>query len=563
MNLTTKQAHYELALRDFREARKQAALRQILSHLRGEDNQLLPFEAVREQLRPTGRTIQRGIQEIPLDNIVGSVDRYEDFTRTFLPKADATQTRWVGVRAAVSDMRGMPPIDVYQLGDAYFVQDGNHRVSIARHLNTKTISARVIEVETRVPLTANDDPNELICKAQYANFLEQTNIDRLYPSADLLMTFCDQYALLLGQIGTPLTDEAVSDWYETVYLPVIDIIREVGALRRFPKRTEADLYILLSERQAELEAELGWRFDLESGVSELLAEPAEPQTLIGRLTKPFSPITPPKPGLWRQQQLARQRYHRLFENILIPINGDLEGWEMLDYCLDFAQLDGDYLLGLHVVADAAHVQSERVQSLRKQFYAKCADANVRGDFAVDVDHNIAQAIVKRAAWVDVVMLNGTRPVGQAIPRIGNDLRQIVERCPRPIFIRPDHSDANQRRALLAYDGSAKSAEALFIATYMTGRHNLSLTVVTVQTQFTSKVVLDQARGYLIEHGITDVNYVLRSGDIADNVLAVAKDTASNVLFLGGFSFRSVWNLSLGSSAEKILREYPHPVWICR
>ncbi len=561
--MISSQSNYELALRDFQEARKQAAMRRILSRLRGEDDDLLAFEDVRQQLRPTGRTIQHGIQEIPLDKIVGSVDRYEDFTRTFLPKVDAAKERWVGVRAAVSSMKGMPPIDVYQIGDAYFVQDGNHRVSIARHLNTKTISARVIEIETRVPLTAADDPNELICKARYADFLAETNLDQLRPDADLMMSFCGQYGLLLGQIGTPLSDHAVTDWYDNTYLPVIEIIREVGALRRYSKRTETDLYVLLSERQAELEEELGWRLDLESGVSELLAEPTEPQTLIGRFTKPFAPPAMPKPGLWRQQQLARQRYHHLFENILVPINGDPEGWEMVDFVLDFAQLDSDHLLGLHVVPDASQMKSERVEALRAEFYAKCAAADVRGDFAVEANPNVAQAIVKRAMWVDFLVLNGTRPVGQAIPRIGSDLRQIIEQCPRPIFIRPDHSESDQRRALLAYDGSAKSAEALFIATYMTGRHKLDLTVVTVQTQHTGAAVLDQARDYLVDHGVTNANYILRKGDIADNVLDVAKETDRNVLFLGGFSFRSVWNLTLGSSAEKVLREFPHPVWICR
>lgn len=561
--MLSSQSNYELAVRDFQEARKQAAVRRILSRLRGDDDKLLPFDDVRQQLLPTGRTMQHGVQEIPLDKIVGSVDRYEDFTRTFLPKADTTMERWVGVRAAVSDMKGMPPIDVYQIGDAYFVQDGNHRVSIARHLNTKTISARVTEIETRVPLTADDDPNELICKAHYADFLAETNLDRLRPNADLLMTFCDQYDLLLGQIEKPLTDDAVTDWYDNSYLPVVQIIRDVGALRLFSKRTETDLYVLLSERQAELEQELGWHLDLESGVSELLAEPSRTPSLLGRFAKSFAPQPLPKPGLWRKQQLARHRYHRLFENILIPINGDPEGWEMVDFVIDFAQLDGDYLLGLHVVSDAEQIESERVEAVRAEFHAKCASANVRGDFAVDVNPSIANAIVKRAAWVDFVMLNGTRPVGQPIPRIGNDLRQIIEQCPRPIFIRPDHSESDQRRALLAYDGSAKSAEALFIATYMTGRHNLDLTVVTVQTQHTSAAVLDQARDYLVDHGITNANYVLRKGDIANNVLDVARETERNVLFLGGFSFRSVWNLSLGSSAEKVLREFPHPVWICR
>ena len=178
---------------------------------------------------PTGEPIKHGIQEIPLDKIVGSVARYKDFTRSFLPKRDTDQERWAGVRAAVTDMVGIPPIEVYQVGDAYFVQDGNHRVSIARRLDSKTITAYVTEVRTRVPFSADDDPGEIICKAHYADFLEKSNLDKLRPDVDLMMTFCGQYQIFLDQIeagfdalasggdypgDTDLWDQAVVDWYD-------------------------------------------------------------------------------------------------------------------------------------------------------------------------------------------------------------------------------------------------------------------------------------------------------------------------------------------------------------
>ena len=198
-------SNYQLALRDFHRARKQAVMQQILSRLRGNATDLLCFNDVRKKLRSTGITIKHGLQEIPLKKIVGSVARYDDFTREFLPKRDTDEERWAGVKAAVNDMVGIPPIEVYQVGDAYFVQDGNHRVSIARRLGTKTISAYITEVKTRVPLTADDDPNEIICKSYYADFLEKTNLDKLHPESDLLMSFCGEYQELLDQIETEHT----------------------------------------------------------------------------------------------------------------------------------------------------------------------------------------------------------------------------------------------------------------------------------------------------------------------------------------------------------------------
>ena len=147
-----------------------------------------------------GPAVERGLQEIPLDKIVGSVGRYQDFTRSFLPKKDSDEVRWATVRAAINDMKGMPPIEVYQIGEVYFVKDGNHRVSVARQLGTTTISAYVTEIETRVPLTADDNPDEVICKAGYADFLEKTNLDHHFPKADLLMTISGHYQVMLDQI---------------------------------------------------------------------------------------------------------------------------------------------------------------------------------------------------------------------------------------------------------------------------------------------------------------------------------------------------------------------------
>jgi len=575
------QANYQVALRDFQQARKQAVMQQILSRLRGKASELLCFDQVRQQLRSTGITIKHGLQEIPLDKIVGSVARYDDFTRSFLPKRGTDEERWAGVKAAVIDMVGMPPIEVYQVGNAYFVQDGNHRVSIARRLETKTISAYVTEVKTRVPLTADDDPNEIICKSYYADFLEKTNLDKLHPESDLLMTFCGQYQVLLDQIETEhtllinnrisskasnLRDKAVKDWYAHVYLPVIHIIRELGVLHRFSERTEADMYVLLSERQAELEEDLGWHVEMETGVSDLIDSGIQHQGLLTRFIKRIAPSLDrgPLPGLWRRQQLARQRYHHLFEHILVPLDGSEEGWQMFEYILQAAQFDGDHILGLHVVSEKAQVDSEAVRQMKAKFSKGCQEAGIQGEFAVEVGNSPVQSIIKHAAWVDFVIVNNTRPPEQhPLPRISPDLKLIIQQCPRPIQVRPDGTQSDHSHALLAYDGSPKANEALFIATYLTARWPKSLTVVTVETTHTSAAALEKAQRYLKLHGLTDVNFVLQKGHIAETILETARIYNINLLFMGGFSFRPVRHLTLGSTAERILREFRHPMWVCR
>ena len=574
-------ANYQLALHDFQYARKQAVMQQILSRLRGKAGELLCFDEVRQQLRSTGATIKHGLQEIPLKKIVGSVARYNDFTRSFLPKKDTDEERWVEVKAAVNDMVGIPPIEVYQIGDTYFVQDGNHRVSIARQLNSKTISAYVTEVKTRVPLAADDDPNEIICKYRYADFLEKTNLDNLRPDVDLLMTFCEQYQVFLEQIDaefyllkrkqdisdeSDLRQKAIVDWYDLVYLPVIQIVRELGVLHRFPERTEADMYVLLSERQTELEKELGWHVEMETGVSDLISKPKKPRDLLSRIITKISPFLDegPIPGLWRKQQLARKRYHHLFEHILVPLDGSNEGWRMFEFILKAAQFDGDHILGLHVVPEKAQLESDAVHQMQARFNQGCQDAGIQGEFAVEVGSNPVRSILKHAAWVDFVIVNSTRPPeNQPLARISPDLKLIVQQCPRPIQVRPDGTQSDYSHALLAYDGSPKADEALFIATYLTARWPKSLTVVTVETSHTSQAALEKARRYLTEHNLTDVNYVLKEGPIAEMVLETAKKYDINLLFMGGFSFRPVRHLTLGSTAENILREFRHPMWICR
>jgi nucleotide-binding universal stress UspA family protein len=119
------------------------------------------------------------------------------------------------------------------------------------------------------------------------------------------------------------------------------------------------------------------------------------------------------------------------------------------------------------------------------------------------------------------------------------------------------------RALLAYDGSPKANEALFVAAYLASRWLLSLTVVTVETNYTAPAALQQARDYLGERGVDDVTYLLRHKPIAEAILATAEAQGSNLLIMGGFGFRPVLNLVLGSMVDRVLGEFRHPVLICR
>ncbi len=237
---------YFVALEDFRTARRQSALEQIVARMTGRSVDLLSYEDVRQKLRAKFRE-PRKLKEIPLNAIVGSVDRYKDFTRNFLPKEEIDEHRWAGVRAATTGMVGLPPVEVYQINDVYFVEDGNHRVSVARRLGATHIQAYVTKFESRVPLTPDVQPDELIVKAEYVEFLEHTHLDEIRPEADLTMTapggyrtleehiHAHQYFMGLNQQREVPLEESVAHWYDTVYSPVVEGYPRRGHTARFSR----------------------------------------------------------------------------------------------------------------------------------------------------------------------------------------------------------------------------------------------------------------------------------------------------------------------------------------
>src|ERR1044071_5982279 len=138
---------FHAAIQDFQSARQRAGMEEVLARISGKSNELLSYDEVAQKLRLRARS-DAGIQSIPIDAIVGSVGRYSDFTRTFLPRSNQDRERWARVKAAFMDPnQALPPIEVYKVGDLYFVQDGNHRVSIAKQEGFTTIEAHVIEVK--------------------------------------------------------------------------------------------------------------------------------------------------------------------------------------------------------------------------------------------------------------------------------------------------------------------------------------------------------------------------------------------------------------------------------
>ncbi len=229
---------------------------------------LLSFDQVQQLLR-NKTELDRGTQSIPIDHVVGSVGRYRDFNRAFLPLSGADQERWQRLDIALNELKNVPPIDVYKIGDVYFVRDGNHRVSVAKANGLTHIDANVTEIETVVPLTADINVDDLIIKTEYADFQRATHLDVTRRGKEIRLTEPGRYPILLEHIRVhqyylglewhrPVTmEEAAAHWYDNVYLPVVAAIRSTGVLKEFPGRTEADLYLWVAYHRERLRERYG------------------------------------------------------------------------------------------------------------------------------------------------------------------------------------------------------------------------------------------------------------------------------------------------------------------
>ncbi|MEW5986787.1 MAG: hypothetical protein AB1791_09150, partial [Chloroflexota bacterium] len=268
------------ARRAFEQARQEARREQLAARLTGRPDHLLPFEAIRAELRQQNPYYQ-GLREIPLDKIVGSVGRYHEFTRHFLPLNESLSDRWIRVRTMVT-RQGWTPIEVYQVGEVYFVQDGNHRCAVARQLGNTTIEAYVWQFPAEITIHPQDDLDTILIRLGESNFMAQTHLDQIQPDHDIHFTSPGRYRELLAQIADlrqKLTaidgrhfsyPEAVAAWYELIYLPTVQIIRDSTLLRDFPGRTEADLFVWLSQHRHRLSEVYGPYHNL-ADLAQLLA----------------------------------------------------------------------------------------------------------------------------------------------------------------------------------------------------------------------------------------------------------------------------------------------------
>jgi hypothetical protein len=282
---------------DFGRARRRRAMARVAAALRREPsdvNVILPFEEVVEALGRRGER-RLGAQTIPLESIVGTVDRAREFDRAFRPTSGKTRTRWERIAEATRKGKAMPPIDVYRIGELHFVRDGHHRVSVARELGWDAIDAYVTEVITELGADRAIRLHDLALKSHQRLFYERVPLPaqareqielsdewRYAALAEAVEAWGFRYIQAHG--GEPLTRAEVAEaWFAQEYVPVVEMLREADLVRR---GTETESYMRVSHLRYLILRTHSWTDEVIEAVRRELETPSwEEDTMVRRLRK--------------------------------------------------------------------------------------------------------------------------------------------------------------------------------------------------------------------------------------------------------------------------------------
>ena len=271
---------------DFAKARNKALFNEIQHFLKPEEAAMISFRDIKELLKPQNQT-NIGMQVIPIEKIVGSEGRYIDFDNQFFPKNTFIKERWEHVDEAVIKDIILPPIKVYELGGLYFVRDGNHRVSVAKSKGVEFIDAEVVSLQSEIrlpPVRSLTGMIKEIISYEKRNFYFETSFGDITDYWCLDFSTTGQYDVIYNHILTHKyfinqnqekeisIEDAITSWFNTVYLPVIHTIDKYKIMKYFKHRTKSDLYVWIIKYFDELKRKFGDNCSLEDAVFDITNE---------------------------------------------------------------------------------------------------------------------------------------------------------------------------------------------------------------------------------------------------------------------------------------------------
>ena len=272
----------EDAQSDFQRTRRREALERIAHRLRREPTDVdlvLPYEEVIEALGYTGERYA-GLQSIELDTVVGSVGRRAEFSRSFRPRTTKTRERWERIARAQRQGESFPPIDVYRIGEAHFVKDGHHRVSVAKALGHTHIDAYVTEVHTKVGADRRIRLTDLPVKEHERLFRERVPLPAALAAAidvtdpwnyAVLAEAVEAFGFRLMQECDELMsrEEVARRWFAEEYAPVLEVLRDSDMIEK--DETDAEAYMRVAAERYRLLRTHSWAPEVWERVSKELS----------------------------------------------------------------------------------------------------------------------------------------------------------------------------------------------------------------------------------------------------------------------------------------------------
>ena len=262
---------------DFARARNKALINEIQHFLNPEEASLISLNDLKNILKPNNETY-KGMQAVPVELIVGSEGRYKDFDNQFFPKNAHLKSRWASIDKAHIQNIILPPVTLYELGGLYFARDGNHRISVAKARGIEFIDAEVISLQSEIKLKPGKSMKYLLAQIisyEKRVFYNETSFGDITDYWCLDFTTAGQYDVIYNHILTHKyyinqnqeteisMQDAILSWFNTVYMPIVQIINNTKIMKKFKKRTISDLYVWMIKYWDDLKKKFGENYPID------------------------------------------------------------------------------------------------------------------------------------------------------------------------------------------------------------------------------------------------------------------------------------------------------------
>jgi len=261
------------------------------------------------------------------------------------------------------------------------------------------------------------------------------------------------------------------------------------------------------------------------------------------------------------RDLRDNRGTTLFMDILVALSGKQKSWLALDQALRLAEMENSDVRGLVVVPEGENETAEW-DEMERHFSERVQQAGINGNLVHTVG-SIAETIIQRSRVNDLVVIRLSHPpVAKIFPRLGSGIRTIVRWCPKPILMVRNQITTFDKM-LLAYDGSEKGKEALYIATYLAAKYGKCVSVLVVNdNKDKGQALLKEAKDYLGEM-CKHVTLRRNLGMISEVILKAAKDENADCIVMGGYGLSPLLEALFGSTVDGVLRKTVVPVLVCQ